>query len=47
MKFTGKHLFMLPAIDNQNVWAGLKLTNVPVLATDADQAYFQFLTDAD
>jgi hypothetical protein len=37
----------LPAIDNQNVWAGLKLTNVPELATDADQAYFQFLTDAD
>jgi len=38
---------MLPAIDNQNVWAGLKLTNAPELATDADQAYFQFLTDAD
>jgi hypothetical protein len=37
----------LPAIDNQNVWAGLKLTNVPELATDADQAYFNFLTDAD
>ena len=37
----------LPAIDNQNVWAGLKLTNAPELATDADQAYFQFLTDAD
>ena len=38
---------MLPAIDNQNVWAGLKLTNVPELATDDDQAYFNFLTDAD
>ena len=37
----------LPAIDNQNVWAGLKLTNAPELATDDDQAYFQFLTDAD
>jgi hypothetical protein len=37
----------LPAVDNQNVWAGLKLTNAPELATDADQAYFQFLTDAD
>ena len=37
----------LPAIDNQNVWAGLKLTNAPELATDADQAYFNFLTDAD
>ena len=37
----------LPAIDNQNVWAGLKKSNVPELATDTDQAYFQFLTDAD
>ena len=38
---------MLPAIDNQNVWAGLKLTNAPELATDDDQAFFNFLTDAD
>ena len=38
---------MLPAIDNQNVWAGIKLTNAPELATDDDQAYFNFLTDAD
>ena len=37
----------MPAIDNQNVWAGLKLTNVPEVATDANQAYFNFLTDAD
>ena len=37
----------MPAIDNQNVWAGLKLTNAPELATDDDQAYFNFLTDAD
>jgi len=37
----------LPAIDNQNVWAGLKLTNVPEVATDANQAYFNFLTDSD
>ena len=37
----------LPAIDNQNVWAGLKLTNAPELATDADQAFFNFLTDSD
>ena len=37
----------LPAIDNQNVWAGLKLTNAPELATDDDQAYFNFLTDSD
>ena len=38
---------MLPAIDNQNVWCGLKLTNAPELATDADQAFFNFLTDSD
>ena len=38
---------MLPAIDNQNVWAGLKLTNAPEVATDANQAYFNFLTDGD
>ena len=38
---------MLPAIDNQNVWAGLKLTNAPEVATDANQAYFNFLTDSD
>ena len=37
----------MPAIDNQWVWAGLKLTNVPELATDADQAFFEFGTDAD
>jgi len=38
---------MLPAIDNQNVWCGLKLTNAPEVATDANQAYFNFLTDSD
>ena len=37
----------MPAIDNQWVWAGLKLTNGAELATDADQAFFQFGTDAD
>ena len=37
----------MPAIDNQCVWAGLKLTNAPEIATDADQAFFTFLTDAD
>ena len=35
------------AIDNQNIWAGLKKTNVPEVATDTEQAYFTFLTDAD
>ena len=34
------------AIDNQKFWAGLKLTNDQVVATDADQAYFKFQTDA-
>ena len=36
----------LPAIDNQKVWAGLKLTNDQVVATDDDQAFFKFQTDA-
>tara|TARA_R110002072_G_scaffold37370_2_gene109392 strand:+ start:8141 stop:9088 length:948 start_codon:yes stop_codon:yes gene_type:complete len=34
------------AIDNQKFWAGLKLTNDQLVATDADQAYFKFQTDA-
>jgi len=34
------------AIDNQKVWAGLKLTNDHLVATDDDQAYFKFQTDA-
>lgn len=34
------------AIDNQKVWAGLKLTNDQLIATDADQAFFKFQTDA-
>ena len=37
---------MLPAIDNQKVWAGLKLTNDQLVATDANQAFFKFQTDA-
>ena len=37
---------MLPAIDNQKVWAGLKLTNDQLVATDDNQAYFKFQTDA-
>ena len=36
----------LPAIDNQKSWAGLKLTNDQLVATDANQAYFKFQTDA-
>ena len=36
----------LPAIDNQKAYAGLKLTNDQLIATDADQAYFKFQTDA-
>jgi hypothetical protein len=35
----------LPAIDNQKVWAGLKLTNDQLIATDATQAFFKFQTD--
>ena len=37
---------MLPAIDNQKTWAGLKLTNDQLVATDADQVFFKFQTDA-
>jgi hypothetical protein len=36
----------IPAIANIKVWAGLKLTNDGVVATDADQAYFKFQTTA-
>ena len=36
----------LPAIDNQKVWAGLKLTNDQLVATDDNQAFFKFQTDA-
>ena len=35
------------AIDNQKFWAGLKLTNDQLVATDANQAYFLFETDGD
>ena len=34
------------AIADQKIWAGLKLTNDQLIATDADQAYFKFQTDA-
>ena len=37
---------MLPALDNQKVWAGLKLTNDQLVATDANQVFFKFQTDA-
>jgi hypothetical protein len=33
-------------IDNQKVWAGLKLTNDQLVATDNDQLFFKFQTDA-
>ena len=35
----------LPALDNQKVWAGLKLTNDQLPQTDADQAYFYYACD--
>ena len=37
---------MLPALDNQKVWCGLKLTNDQLVATDANQIFFKFQTDA-
>jgi len=36
----------LPALDNQKVWAGLKLTNDQLVATDANQIFFKYQTDA-
>ena len=36
----------LPALDNQKVWAGLKKTNDQLVATDTEQAYFKYQTDA-
>jgi hypothetical protein len=36
----------LAATDNQKVWAGLKLTNDQVIATDANQAFFKYQSDA-
>jgi len=35
------------AIDNQDVWAGLKLSNTEVAITDTDQAYFTYGTAAE
>jgi len=36
----------LPALDNQKVWTGLKLTNDQLVATDDDQMFFKFQSDA-
>ena len=36
----------LPAIDNQKVWAGLKLTNDQLVATDDNQMFFKYQSDA-
>jgi hypothetical protein len=36
----------LPALDNQKVWTGLKLTNDQLVATDDDQMFFKYQTDA-
>lgn len=34
------------AIDNQKIWAGLKLSNDQLIATDDDQLFFKYQTDA-
>ena len=34
----------IDSISNSTFWVGLKLTNTPVIATDADQAFFVFDT---
>jgi len=33
--------------DNEKIWAGLKLTNDQLIATDDDQIFFKYATDAD
>ena len=33
--------------DNEKIWAGLKLTNDQLVATDDDQVFFKFATDDD
>ncbi len=38
-------IISLPALDNQKVWAGLKLTNDQLVATDDDQIFFKFQSD--
>ena len=35
------------AITTMQIWAGLKLTNTPVIATDADQVFFRYNTTDD
>ena len=35
------------AITTVQIWAGLKLTNTPVIATDADQVFFRYNTTDD
>jgi hypothetical protein len=35
----------LPALDNQKVWAGLKLTNDQLVATDDDKMFFKYQSD--
>ena len=37
---------MLPALDNQKVWCGLKKANDQLVATDPDQCFFKYQTDA-
>ena len=34
-------------VDDTSFWTGLKLTNVPIYATDDDQAYFLYATNND
>tara|TARA_R110000824_G_scaffold88529_1_gene217550 strand:+ start:171 stop:1067 length:897 start_codon:yes stop_codon:yes gene_type:complete len=38
--------FQIAQTDNEKVWCGLKLTNDQLIATDANQAFFKFATDA-
>lgn len=43
----GCHVRTPSSLTNITLWAGLKLTNTPVIATDADQAFFRYANGTD
>lgn len=40
----GVKIFTGASVADKGIWAGFKLTNTPVVATDADQAFFRWST---
>lgn len=41
----GVKIYTGASVADKGIWAGFKLTNTPVVATDADQAFFRWSTD--